>query len=78
VLTVHKNCRMIGKTKGTRLLAHGCDAVPGDSGSPILHETDKGYRVSAIHIATAKTYGLAVPAAAFRATVDKMIAGLSK
>ncbi|MCP5370237.1 MAG: trypsin-like serine protease [Hyphomicrobiales bacterium] len=29
VLTVHKDCRILGRVKGAHLLAHGCDAVPG-------------------------------------------------
>ena len=72
VLTVHAACRMAGFTGKTDLLAHHCDAVPGDSGSPIFRFDGEGFRIVGIHVATTKrrnpTLGLAVPSATFTAT----------
>ncbi|MEO5337329.1 MAG: trypsin-like serine protease [Magnetospirillum sp. WYHS-4] len=70
VLTAHVGCRLDGFLAGTALVAHACDAVPGDSGSPILVQEGKVYRIAAIHVATARrqgaeSVGLAVPSASF-------------
>jgi protease YdgD len=70
VLMAHLGCRMDGFVKGAALLAHACDAVPGDSGSPIFVEDKDGVRVVAIHVATTRkgapeSVGLAVPSSVF-------------
>ncbi len=69
VLTVHAACPMVGFAKGKDLLKHRCDAVPGDSGSPIFLFDGTGFRIAAIHVATTRsrrsTLGIAVPTATF-------------
>ena len=66
ILTVHNRCQLKGKVKGKKLIAHDCDAINGDSGSPLLMETDEGLQVIAIHTSThhpykGETLGLAIP-----------------
>lgn len=70
VLTAHKNCAIRGIDKKLRIALHGCNALPGDSGSPILiQQKDGTYHLVAIHVGYAATggtgTGLAVPAATF-------------
>ncbi len=70
ILSLHKNCRVLGERDGGRILVHDCDATKGDSGSPILIRRDGGYRVIAMHVGTgtdgARAIGLAIAASAFR------------
>lgn len=66
ILTVHNNCRIKGRIKGRELAVHDCDAINGDSGSPLLMKTGQGVQVVAIHTSTyhpfkGETLGLAVP-----------------
>ena len=68
ILTVHRSCQIKGRIKGKKLIAHNCDAVNGDSGSPLLMETEQGLQVIAIHTSThhpfkGETLGLAIPGA---------------
>jgi len=68
-LTAHVGCDLEVFATGLDLIVHACDAVPGDSGSPILH-FESGYPVLAgIHVATTRNKvpvrGIAVPSAAF-------------
>ncbi|OGT91871.1 MAG: hypothetical protein A2286_11215 [Gammaproteobacteria bacterium RIFOXYA12_FULL_61_12] len=68
MLTVDHRCQIKGMLEGRNLIAHDCDAVNGDSGSPLLMETEQGLRVIAIHSSTlqpetGEPVGLAVPAA---------------
>ena len=69
VLTVHPACRLAGFTSGADLIAHYCDAVPGDSGSPMFRVDGDGFHIVGIHVATTKNrvpaLGLAVPSATF-------------
>jgi len=71
-LTAHDGCPIWGRVKGLTLAVHGCDALPGDSGSPILKkEPDGTYRLVALHVGYAydanrkRGQGLAVPAGSF-------------
>jgi len=57
VLTVHADCALTGKGKKGRLLSHTCDAVSGDSGSPLIVWQDGIARVLAIHVATRRRSG---------------------
>ncbi len=71
VLTAHKNCAIWGIDKNLGLALHGCNALPGDSGSPILiRRSNGGYDLVAIHVGYAATggagTGLAIPASAFQ------------
>lgn len=82
VLTAHPDCKMWGFTKGFQVLEHGCQAVPGDSGSPIIYADGKEYRLAAIHVAHTKNRlggkGFAAPASLFMdalAKLEKKIGG---
>ncbi|MBU0499715.1 MAG: trypsin-like serine protease [Gammaproteobacteria bacterium] len=66
MLTVDRSCQIKGIFKGRNLISHDCDAVSGDSGSPLLMQTVQGLRVIAIHSSTlsrsrGESLGLAVP-----------------
>lgn len=56
-------CQLLGRS-GTRLIRHDCDGTRGDSGSPILIETEAGWRVLGLHVAVAErgaeAYGIGV------------------
>lgn len=70
ILTAHAGCSALPGAAPQGLLAHDCDATRGDSGSPLLVRTGEGWRLVAMHVATARgaggILGLAVPAAAVR------------
>jgi len=61
VLTLHRNCNILQGFEGDRVLTHDCDAVHGDSGSPLMlaHE-DGSVSLLAIHSATGETGDLTV------------------
>lgn len=71
MLTLDDGCRVEAWRSGMSLQQHWCDAVHGDSGSPVLAYAADGMYVAAMHVATlvrgAERIGLAVPAAAIRA-----------
>jgi protease YdgD len=65
MLTVHDGCRRLKTDRNRRLIKHDCDAVRGDSGSPILIRRNGKFAVLALHVATTKptqgeTKGIAV------------------
>lgn len=64
ILTLNTACRIVRREASLGLMLHDCDAVKGDSGSPILAHTDGLYEVIGVHIATRKhgdtTLGVAV------------------
>lgn len=68
-LTAHINCPFEGFAKGLSLLVHRCDAVPGDSGSPIFYFEDGLPVLVAIHVATTRqkkpVRGIGVPTVNF-------------
>jgi protease YdgD len=76
VLTAHPNCSMWGFTKGLAVAEHGCQAVPGDSGSPIIFSDGKEYRLAAVHAAHTKNRiggkGFAVPSVSFMKELEKL------
>jgi len=49
VLTADPSCRHLGPWRDG-YWRHDCEAIGGDSGAPILHDTPDGLRVVAIHI----------------------------
>ena len=55
------------------MLTHDCDATNGDSGSPIPTVDGENYGVIGMHVATVGrgdwAFGLAIPPAAFEATL---------
>ena len=76
VLSVHLGCRVKGFSFGRPILHHLCDAVHGDSGSPVFLFDGKRFRVAAIHVATARkkgkqSEGLAVPGKTYARAVAK-------
>jgi len=68
ILTIHDGCRFLALRLEGKLIIHDCDAVKGDSGSPLLLKGADGYVVVAIHVATlsggGREFGLAVPMSA--------------
>ncbi len=73
VLTAHEGCPMWGFTKGLKLAEHGCQAVPGDSGSPIFYKSGDDYRLVAVHSAhDASKKGYAVPSDSFTAALAQL------
>lgn len=76
ILTLHDGCRLSALALKGRLLAHWCDAVPGDSGSPMMIRERGGYRLVGIHVASAKKFphrGVAVPVANALETYKRLI-----
>lgn len=69
ILTVHDGCHLLGSQSRPALIFHDCDAVKGDSGSPIILKNANGYAILAIHVATLITkdrvVGVAVPGSTF-------------
>ncbi|MBC8241278.1 MAG: trypsin-like serine protease [Alphaproteobacteria bacterium] len=78
-LTAHINCPVEGFAKGLPLAVHRCDAVPGDSGSPIFYFEDGLPVLVAIHVATTRAQqpvrGIAVPTATFMDGVRELKLG---
>ncbi len=76
VLTAHPDCLMLGFTKGRKIAEHGCQAVPGDSGSPIIYSDGTEYRLAAVHAAHTKNRlggtGYAVPSSSFMPLLKKL------
>jgi protease YdgD len=74
-LSLNPRCHIIGLNQTGHLLAHDCDTVDGDSGSPILQKRNNGMVVIGLHVGTAflksrngkpsRKYGVAVPASEF-------------
>lgn len=78
-LTAHIGCPMEGFANGLDLVVHACDAVPGDSGSPILY-FERGFpTLAGVHVATTRNRtpvrGIAVPTATFFAGIEELGAG---
>ena len=46
-LYTHRNCQVTGWPQ-QNVLSHRCDTLPGDSGSPLLLQTDAGWQLIAI------------------------------
>ncbi|WP_417782730.1 trypsin-like serine peptidase [Terasakiella pusilla] len=68
ILSVNQQCELTSYNTLLRLATHVCDAVPGDSGSPIFYKDQiEGLKIGFIHVATAKkqkAQGIAVSGAA--------------
>lgn len=78
VLTAHPDCLMTGFTKGRNIAEHQCQAVPGDSGSPIVFadKDGKSYLLAAVHSAHTKNRvtgtGYAVPSSSFLKALEDL------
>jgi protease YdgD len=75
ILTQHQGCRLVAKAEGGKLLLHDCDATYGSSGAPLLMMTPDGAEIvglqsAVVELEDGRTFGAAVPVAAFRKTVD--------
>ncbi|SCA55960.1 putative Protease [Candidatus Terasakiella magnetica] len=54
ILSVNNDCKMKGYNKQYNVIKHGCDAVHGDSGSPIFYNDKGTYKIAYTHVATTK------------------------
>jgi protease YdgD len=54
ILSVNQNCPMKNYNADLNLVMHTCDAVHGDSGSPIFYIQDGLPKIAYIHVATTK------------------------
>lgn len=66
ILTLDEGCEVDDRPRADRLLLHKCDAVSGDSGSPILGIAGDALVVLGVHIATRRyqdreSIGIAIP-----------------
>lgn len=66
ILTLDEGCAVDDRPRADRLLLHKCDAVSGDSGSPILGIAGDDLVVLGVHIATRRpkegeSTGIAIP-----------------
>jgi len=57
ILTGAGACRIAGFLRAGKLFAHSCEAIHGDSGSPILVRRGNAYAVIGLHIASSRTGG---------------------
>jgi len=75
ILTQHRGCHLIAKAEGGKLLLHDCDATYGSSGAPLLLVTSGGAEIvglqsAIVELEDGRSFGAAVPVAAFRKAVD--------
>ncbi len=79
LLSLHDGCAVVDRAAGGAVLVHTCDAVQGDSGSPLLIFDGQAYAVFAINSGVARvggrSRGIAVHAAAFLPTLRSVVAG---
>ncbi len=52
MLSVHGGCSRQNRYSTQHILAHRCDATRGASGGPVLVETDDGWNVVGVHVAS--------------------------
>lgn len=76
ILTQHHGCHLLAKAEGGRLLLHDCDATFGSSGAPLLLMTPAGAEIiglqsAVVQLQNGRSFGAAVPVAAFRATAQR-------
>ena len=66
VLSLHRDCQVVGFNDDVGLMAHTCDATEGDSGSPILRRRGNDLVIVGLHVGSidwkGRTFGVAVPA----------------
>ncbi len=76
ILTAHPACLILGFNKSFKVVEHQCQAVPGDSGSPIIFSDGKEYRLAAVHAAHTKNRlggkGFAVPSSSFMPLLETL------
>ena len=66
ILNLDEGCQVNDQRNDTGLMFYGCDAVSGDSGSPILGLSGDALVVLGVHVATARrenreSLGFAIP-----------------
>ncbi len=65
ILSVNEPCALNSYNERLHIIVHSCDAVHGDSGSPIFYEDHGVPKIASIHVATTKkgrSQGIAVSA----------------
>lgn len=75
ILSINKTCKMETYDANLNVAIHGCDAVHGDSGSPIFYVENGVKRIAFIHVATTKegaSKGIAVSAGAIADHLKKL------
>lgn len=70
ILSANVGCHVTGYLNDLNLVLHDCDAVNGDSGSPLLVERDGEFYIRGIHVGTHRrnegdALGIAVPSQTF-------------
>ena len=69
IISAHVNCELQGYAKEARVVVHLCDAISGDSGSPLFAYIDGSFSIVAIHSATlrdvTRPLGIALPSESF-------------
>jgi len=58
LLQRHFDCNVIAFSPDDTVLQHDCDATSGDSGSPLLMQVGKDYRLVGIHVGTTTRKGV--------------------
>lgn len=78
ILTLDAGCVIVALANQGTVAIHDCDAIKGDSGSPLLLQGPGGPSVLALHVATVSrdgnSWGIAVLTAAFSSAVDAALA----
>ena len=69
IISAHVNCELQGYAKEAKVVVHLCDAISGDSGSPLFAYINGSFSIVAIHSATVRDVkpplGIALPSEAF-------------
>ncbi|MGH6890704.1 MAG: trypsin-like serine peptidase, partial [Dongiaceae bacterium] len=76
ILTQHHGCHLVAEAEGGRLLLHDCDATFGSSGAPLLLVTPAGVEIvglqsAVVQLKDGRSFGAAVPIAAFRKAAQR-------
>lgn len=78
ILTLDAGCVILGLAKEANVAIHDCDAIKGDSGSPLLLQAPDGPSVLALHVATVSrdgnSWGIAILAPAFASAARAALA----
>ncbi len=75
ILSVNQKCPMKSYNSMLNIIVHTCDAVSGDSGSPIFYQENGETKIAYIHVATTKkgkSEGIAVAGSAIAKHLKKI------
>lgn len=74
ILTLDDRCVVLGQANNGAVVIHDCDAIKGDSGSPLLLLGPDGPSILALHVATItkdnESWGVAILSPVFAQAVD--------